>query len=297
MKVFTRIGPLQAFLAGQKSAGKSVGLVPTMGALHSGHTSLVEASCANGDFTVCSLFVNPTQFNDPRDLEKYPRDLPADISLLTQAGCQALFAPENSEMYRRPSQVNFDFRTLDKILEGKYRPGHFSGVALVVAKLFNIFRPHQAYFGRKDFQQFKIISIINDDLDFGVRLHCLPTIREADGLAMSSRNMRLNAGERKQAVLLYQNLSIARQALLDGEPWERVQSQASENFKAAQGVKLEYFELADIDTLATDNQKNLDHAILLVAAFVGSVRLIDNLPISETHLYPNQKLSPAALRA
>jgi pantoate--beta-alanine ligase len=284
MKVFTRIGPLQAFLAEQRSAGKSIGLVPTMGALHIGHTSLVEASRASGDFTVCSLFVNPAQFNDPRDLEKYPRDLPADIALLTQAGCQALFAPEDSEMYRRSSQVQFDFGQLDKILEGKYRPGHFSGVALVVAKLFNIFRPHQAYFGRKDFQQFKIISIINDDLDFGVKLHCRPTIREVDGLAMSSRNMRLNTVERKQAMLLFQNLSIARKALLDGEPWGKVQSRARENFQRASGVRLEYFELADTDTLATGEQINPDNAILLVSAFVGSVRLIDNLPVSDTHL-------------
>jgi pantoate--beta-alanine ligase len=284
MKVFTRIGPLQAFLEEQRIAGNSIGLVPTMGALHSGHTSLVEASCASGDFTVCSLFVNPAQFNDPRDLEKYPRDLPADIDLLTKAGCKALFAPEDSEMYRRSSQVHFDFGHLDKVLEGKYRPGHFSGVALVVAKLFNIFRPHQAYFGRKDFQQFKIISIINDDLDFGVRLHCRPTVRESDGLAMSSRNMRLNVSERKQAAILYQNLTIARKALLEGVPWQKVQSRATENFRAARGVRLEYFELADTETLAMGEVKDLDSAILLVAAFVGAVRLIDNLQIADTDL-------------
>ena len=279
MKFFTRIGPLQAFLNEQRIAGKSIGLVPTMGALHRGHMSLIEASQENGDFTVSSLFVNPTQFNDPGDLERYPRDLDTDKLLLEKAGCQVLFAPDTREMYARQSQVRFDFGQFDKILEGKYRPGHFSGVALVVSKLFNIVRPDSAYFGRKDFQQFKIISIINDDLNFGIKLHCRPTVREVDGLAMSSRNLRLSADGRNHATTLYRNLLSARQSLLDGISWSQVRAEVEENFRSSAGVQLEYFELADSATLSTE-VKDLTKGILLVAAIVGPVRLIDNLPIA-----------------
>jgi pantoate--beta-alanine ligase len=279
MEFFTRIGPLQAFLNQQRIAGKSIGLVPTMGALHRGHMSLIEASLRNGDFTVSSLFVNPTQFNDPGDLERYPRDLAKDKVLLEKAGCDVLFAPDTAEMYAHKSRVTFDFGQLDKILEGKFRPGHFGGVGLVVSKLFNIVRPDAAYFGRKDFQQFKIISTINDDLNFGIALHCLPTVREDDGLAMSSRNLRLGAAERKLAATLYENLSSARKALLDGTSWDKVQAQVKENFRATTGITLEYFELADSDTLSTE-LKNPANGILLIAAVVGTVRLIDNLLIT-----------------
>lgn len=279
MKVFTRIGPLRAFLDEQKFSGKSIGLVPTMGALHSGHTSLVQASRANGDFTVCSLFVNPAQFNDPADLAKYPRDLAADERLLSSAGCQALFAPDVAEMYRQSSQTRFDFGQLDKVLEGKFRPGHFSGVALVVSKLFNIFHPHRAYFGHKDYQQFKIISMINQDLNFDIELHCLPTIREPDGLAMSSRNVRLNPDERQHASSLFRNLTSAREALLKGMSWQAVREKAEKNLQSSGMIRLEYLELADKDTLQTDKLDNLGNGILLIAAIVGAVRLIDNLPI------------------
>lgn len=251
-----------------------------MGALHRGHSSLVQASRNNGDFTVCSLFVNPTQFNDAADLAKYPRSLAADKALLTQAGCQALFVPDDTEMYAHPSQVRFDLGQLDKVLEGKYRPGHFSGVALVVSKLFNIFRPDIAYFGQKDYQQFKIISLINDELLFGIRLQCHPTIREEDGLAMSSRNLRLDPEERKKAASLYRHLSVARNALLAGEPWSGVRAETEGNLRSLGGVELEYFELADKDTLSTDGLKKPEDGILLIAAYVGQVRLIDNLSIS-----------------
>jgi pantoate--beta-alanine ligase len=279
MKVFTRIGPLQAFLNEQKTNGKSVGLVPTMGALHPGHASLVEASRTKGDFTVCSLFVNPAQFNDPGDLAKYPRDLPADERLLTSAGCQALFAPDSQEMYKGPNKVHFDLGQLDKVLEGKFRPGHFSGVALVVSKLFNIFRPHRAYFGQKDYQQFKVIALINEELNFDVELHCMPTVREQDGLAMSSRNLRLKPDERREAASLFRTLTQSREALLKGHPWPAVRAKAEENLRSSNLIRLEYFELTDKDNLQAGAGENLDNAILLIAAFVGAVRLIDNLPV------------------
>lgn len=279
MKVFNRIGPLQAFLREQRLEGKSIGLVPTMGALHRGHTSLIEASRANSDLTICSLFINPTQFNDPLDLAKYPRDLASDKQLLTEAGCQVLFAPENSDMYGKPSQIHFDFGELDKVLEGKFRPGHFSGVALVVSKLFNIVSPDHAYFGCKDYQQFRIISVLTKELKFNLNLHCLPTIREEDGLALSSRNLRLNTDERKKASSLFRNLSAAREALLDGAPWPDIRSRAEENLRTIPGVKLEYFELADKTTLNPGKPGDMENGILLIAAFVGTVRLIDNLHI------------------
>ncbi|MFM7487147.1 MAG: 4-phosphopantoate--beta-alanine ligase, partial [Cytophagales bacterium] len=157
MRLFEKIKQLRSFLWTQKAAGKSIGLVPTMGALHGGHLHLIASSKAENDITVCSVYVNPTQFNNSADLANYPRTLAKDQQLLAESGCDVMFAPSNQEMYQLPSQLKFDFGSLDKTLEGEFRPGHFSGVALVVSKLFNIVQPHRAYFGQKDYQQFKVI--------------------------------------------------------------------------------------------------------------------------------------------
>ena len=281
MHIFREIGPMNAYLKRERSNLSTVGLVPTMGALHAGHVSLLQASKRENTITICSIYVNPTQFNDSADLEKYPRTLETDIQMLREAECNVVFCPDNSTMYPAVSQLKFDFGVLDKILEGEFRPGHYSGVALVVSKLFNMVQPDRAYFGQKDFQQFRVISRLVEELKFDLSLVCAPIVREADGLAMSSRNMRLNASERKRAVILYQNLKQTRDRLLQGEPFSQlrktVASQCDQN-----NVKLEYLALADRETLTLlDDVADPSRAILLIAAQVGDVRLIDNLYLTE----------------
>jgi len=255
-------------------------MVPTMGALHAGHLSLVGASKAENQLTLCSIFVNPTQFNNANDLEKYPRSLDRDLSLLKQAGCDVVFAPESVEMYQTASSIKFDFGQLDKILEGKYRPGHFSGVALVVSKLFHIVQPTIAYFGQKDFQQFKIIEKLVDELKFDIQLKRMPVFREVDGLAMSSRNMRLTEPERKKAMVLYESLIMAKKLLSQGETVSRIKELVKQKCEAIAGVKLDYFELADSENLNLIETVTAK-SVLLIAGFVGEVRLIDNLLLNE----------------
>ena len=278
MVIFKEIGPLKAFLADKTSQGLSIGLVPTMGALHHGHLELVMASKKANSITVCSIFVNPTQFNNPSDLEKYPRTAQRDITNLDSVGCDVLFHPEKEVMYQKPSTIKFDFGKLDKVFEGEFRPGHFSGVALVVSKLFNIVNPDKAYFGQKDFQQFKIISRLVEELQFNIELICFPTLREPDGLAMSSRNLRLNVEERKSALFFYRALQFAKTELLKGTDLKSVQTKVREMCSLEPRVRLEYFELADTENLnLLESVKQPTPSILLVAGFVGEIRLIDNM--------------------
>ena len=276
MEIFNEIKPLRAFLAGKRVQQFSIGLVPTMGALHQGHLELIKASRLKNDITVCSIYVNPTQFNNQSDLEKYPRTLKSDTELLAAVGCDVIFAPINIEMYRKKSDLYFDFGHLDKILEGEFRPGHFSGVALVVSKLFNIVQPTSAYFGQKDFQQFKIISKLVEELLFDVTISSVPIVREPNGLAMSSRNQRLSDADRAKATLFYQSLLMARSLLQKGEPFEFVETKIREKCEAVEGIKLEYIELVDTENLKPAHFV-LNKTILLIAGFVGDVRLIDNL--------------------
>jgi pantoate--beta-alanine ligase len=277
MQIFKEIDALKAYLQQIKKAGFSVGLVPTMGALHEGHLALVRASKASNGTTVCSLFVNPTQFNNPKDLEKYPRTIEKDIALLQAAGCDVLFAPEPATMYERPGVIRFDFGNLDKVLEGKFRPGHFSGVATVVTKLFNIVEPDQAFFGQKDYQQFQVITRLVEELKFNVSLQSVPIVREKSGLAMSSRNMRLTEEQRKKAVVLHESLLDARSKLLEGKPWLEIQSATTERLNKTEELQLEYFELAHRDNLADLDGVHPSRGIILIACFVGPVRLIDNM--------------------
>lgn len=278
MQVFSEIGPLKAFLRAKRREGRTVGFVPTMGALHDGHLTLVAASKAENDLTVCSIYVNPTQFNNPSDLEKYPRTYDQDSALLEAAGCDVLFFPPNAEMYGPETLVRFDFGYLDKVMEGKFRPGHFSGVALVVSKLFNITEADIAYFGQKDWQQFSIIQRLVAELKFNIGLRAVPTKRENDGLAMSSRNMRLNADQRKNATVLYRALVLARRALQAGEDITPVREKVTAMFEKNGAARLEYFELADSANLnLLDNVNAAERPILCIAGFVGEVRLIDNM--------------------
>jgi pantoate--beta-alanine ligase len=278
MRIFDKIGPLKAFLRQEKKATRSIGFVPTMGALHQGHLSLINSSKRENALTVCSIYVNPSQFNNPTDLAKYPRSLEQDIELLKKANCDVLFCPDNLEMYPTENQIKFDFGALDKILEGHYRPGHFSGVALIVSKLLNIISPERVYFGQKDFQQYKIIEKLVYELKFDVLLRCMPIEREPDGLAMSSRNARLSGVHRKKAIIFHESLTQAREMLKSGNSMKEVKSLIRSKFENSIEVRLEYLELAnqsDLSLLETVSDK----AILLIAGYIGEVRLIDNLLI------------------
>jgi pantoate--beta-alanine ligase len=278
MQIFTKIEALKAFLSQKKASRQTIGLVPTMGALHAGHLFLIESSKSENQVTVGTIYINPTQFNNASDLEKYPRSIESDMALLEKGGCDALFYPDNQEMYAMTSTVKFEFGHLGKVLEGEFRPGHFSGVALVVSKLFNIVQPDVAYFGQKDFQQFKIISRLVEELKFGVQVRCIPTLREPDGLAMSSRNLRLNADERKKAIILFQSLSFAKEALQQGKPVLRIKEDIKAKWESEKGIKLDYFEVAYKENLILlENVKDAGSSIILIAGFVGEVRLIDNM--------------------
>jgi pantoate--beta-alanine ligase len=276
MHIFKEIEPLRAFL-NQKRSHQHIGLVPTMGALHSGHVSLLRAARQETDLTVCSIYVNPAQFNNLSDLEKYPRTIEKDLTLLEHNSCDVVFAPENKEMYPSASTIHFDFGQLDKAMEGKFRPGHFSGVALVVSKLFNIVLPHYAYFGQKDFQQFKIIERLVQELKFNLKLRCMPILREADGLAMSSRNQRLNNHQRKQALVFHESLILSKALLAKGEKLSFVREQINSKCEEV-GVKLEYLELVDEENL-NPVEIVTGKTVLLIAGYVGEVRLIDNILI------------------
>jgi pantoate--beta-alanine ligase len=282
MQIFTKIEALKAFLKEKRALSKTVGLVPTMGALHKGHLHLVETSRHDNDITVSTIYVNPTQFNNARDLEKYPRTFEQDSVVLEKAGCDALFYPSNEEIYEHPSTLSFDFGQLDKVFEGEFRPGHFSGVALVVSKLLNIVLPDIAYFGQKDYQQFMVISRLVEELKFNVQLKCISTQRETDGLAMSSRNNRLTPEERKKATILFRSLTTARDMLLMKGSVSEAQVAVQQLWGKEVGIKLDYFAVAEAKNLnALDNVKDAGSAILLIAGYVGEVRLIDNLMLEK----------------
>lgn len=259
---------------------KQLGFVPTMGALHQGHLDLVAKSIESMDFTVVSIFVNPTQFNSSEDFQNYPQTLEADLALLESAGADFVFVPSVATLYPQPTHLRFDFGNLEQVLEGEFRPGHFNGVGLVVSKLFHLIQPTCAFFGQKDLQQVAIIKRLVQDLSFGLSIEVVPTRREKDGLAMSSRNQRLSPAERQQAVLLYSQLLLAKERLLAGEPWGSVLADTKLAFLTAANCQLEYFALLHPETFEIfDTFTQEDARSLCIAAYVGPVRLIDNLPI------------------
>jgi len=279
MHIFTEIAPLQTHLNTLRSPSISVGFVPTMGALHEGHLSLIRAARLENAATVCSVYINPTQFGNPEDLAKYPRTMDQDLSLLKRESCDIVFCPDNFEMYGSSPPLNIAFPNLDDILEGEFRPGHFSGVAQVVAKLFNIIQPDRAYFGQKDFQQVMIVRRLVEALKFKVNVVAMPIIREPDGLAMSSRNQRLSADERGRAAILYTCLMRAREGLLAGKPVHALVDEVR-SMCASKGVSLEYLAVADTKEFRLLNSiDDPSQAVILIAASVGSVRLIDNIMV------------------
>jgi pantoate--beta-alanine ligase len=276
MEIFYEIKPLRAFLKAKQRQQFTIGLVPTMGALHEGHLELIRTSRSQNDITICSIYVNPTQFNNAVDLEKYPRTLASDKEKLEKAGCDLIFAPSNEEMYQRKSEIGFDVGEIGSVLEGEFRPGHFNGVAQVVCKLFNIIQPSRAYFGQKDFQQYKVIEKLVDELQFDIQLTSVPIFRERSGLAMSSRNQRLNENEKASATVFYQSLLMASELLKKGEQIIAVKDKVRQMCEAKPNVKLEYIEWVDTKNLKPV-QNVLDGSVLLIAGYVGEVRLIDNL--------------------
>ncbi|MDZ7898098.1 MAG: pantoate--beta-alanine ligase [Arcicella sp.] len=277
MQIFNSISSLQEFLKTVRREGYSMGFVPTMGALHTGHLSLIEASKKQNDLTVCSIFVNPTQFNNAHDLSVYPRTLEADCQMLKSVGCDVVFAPTAADMYPQLPSIKLDFGDLERVMEGQFRPGHFNGVGIVVSKLFNIMQPDNAYFGQKDLQQCAVVNRLVKDLSFSLILNICPTQREMDGLAMSSRNRNLSSEQRADAPHIYKALQKAVELLKENKTSEEVKIFISQYFKALPSFKLEYFEISDFETLQPVNELQIGKTALCIAAFMGKTRLIDNV--------------------
>lgn len=277
MLIFTKIAELQDFLNKQRRLQKSIGFVPTMGALHQGHISLIETSKKSCDFTVCSIFVNPTQFNDKSDLERYPRTPEADTELLIKASCDVLFLPNVNEVYPTQTKESFDFGHLDHILEGSARPNHFNGVAQVVKRFFEIIEPTKAFFGSKDYQQVMVVKKLVQQMKSPIEIIACPILRETDGLAMSSRNTLLNTQERAAAKIIPALMVKAKKMALeigisDAKAW--VQKEISKEAL----FKLDYFEICDTESLKIlDEITQPDKTIAVIALFVGRIRLLDNL--------------------
>ncbi len=277
MLQFTSIPALRQHL-GTLNSGQSIGLVPTMGALHDGHIALIEQARQENDVVVCSIFVNPVQFTNPDDLARYPRTLDADQALLEPAGCDIIFAPTANDMYPEPTALTMNFGELETVMEGAMRPGHFNGVGIVVAKLFNIVQPHRAYFGQKDLQQVAVVRRLIRDLSFPVELIRFPTVREPDGLALSSRNRNLTPTERQLAPALYEALTMAQDRLREGQSVAQAKTAVTSYLTARPAFRLEYIEIANADTLKPVTEVLAPgQTALCIAAHLGHVRLIDNL--------------------
>ncbi|OIN58395.1 pantoate--beta-alanine ligase [Arsenicibacter rosenii] len=261
-----------------QAAGQRIGLIPTMGALHEGHIALVERARRECDLVVCSVFVNPIQFNNPDDLARYPRTLEADQQMLEKAGCDLVFAPSAQEMYSEPARLRINFGELETVMEGAFRPGHFNGVGIVVAKLFNLIQPDKAYFGQKDLQQVAVIRRLIRDLSFPVELIRCDTVREPDGLAMSSRNRLLSPEDRAAAPALYEALTMAHELMAEGQSPSLAKASVTGFFSQRPGFTLEYVDVANADTLQpVPEMQAPGQTAICIAAHLGKVRLIDNL--------------------
>jgi pantoate--beta-alanine ligase len=279
MKLVKTISELQQQMAESGKSG-SIGFVPTMGALHAGHLSLLENAMEENEMVVVSIFVNPTQFNDPKDLQRYPRDIEADLKLLEPTGCDLVFAPEPEEIYPEPDTRKFDFGKLETAMEGKHRPGHFNGVAQVVSKLFDIVKPNRAYFGQKDFQQLAIIKQLVKQLRLPVEIVACPIIREKNGLAMSSRNQLLSAGERENAAIINKTLQAAKK-LSAQKSVQELTEWVTETINKNPLLDVEYFEVVDDENLQpVKSWKDSGTKVGCIAAYCGKIRLIDNIVLN-----------------
>lgn len=283
MILFKKTKDLCNWLDAQHKKSGHVGFVPTMGALHQGHISLIEASKKSNGVTISSIFVNPTQFNDPKDFEKYPVTIDQDIYMLEEAGCDVVFLPSVTEIYPagKPESDHYNLGYLETILDGKYRPGHFQGVCTVVHRLLDIVNPDNLYLGQKDYQQCMVIKRLLEltGKSGSVTVNICPTLRETDGLAMSSRNMRLSAEERKTATAIFQCLRQIKNEIKPGN-LEEIKKRAENKLKTT-GIKPDYVEIADAGNLTlVENWDGRQPLVALIAAFLNEVRLIDNMTIT-----------------
>jgi pantoate--beta-alanine ligase len=277
MLVLTTVQEVREWISQTKGNACSIGFVPTMGALHQGHISLIEQSIKENNATVCSIFVNPIQFNNKEDLAKYPRTLNNDLTLLDNAKCDMVFVPSVEEIYPNEVLEHYHFGGLENVMEGVSRPGHFNGVAIVLKRLFNFIQPDRAYFGKKDFQQLVLIRKLVKIESLPIHIVSCPTVREEDGLAMSSRNMRLSPEERTIAPRVYQILMNASQLFAHKTVSETEQFVISE-IKKEKKIRLEYFNIVDKKTLQkTDKVDNPNGIIGCIAFWLGKIRLIDNI--------------------
>lgn len=281
MKLIQTIQELRTELDALRKEGKTIGLVPTMGALHAGHASLVKRAVAENDVVVVSDFVNPTQFNDKNDLLKYPRTLDADCKLLEECGASFVFAPSVEDIYPEPDTRQFSYAPLDTVMEGKFRPGHFNGVCQIVSKLFLIVEPTRAYFGEKDFQQLAIIREMVRKYPFNLEIVGCPIVREADGLALSSRNARLSDEQRIQALQISKTL-FASVEYAQTHTLAETKAFVESAISTAEGLRLEYFEIVDGNSLQTVcDWKDSSYIVGCITVFCGEVRLIDNIKYKE----------------
>ena len=294
MKIINTVNELKFVLNNYRAENKTIGLVPTMGALHEGHISLVQRSVEENDVTVVSIFVNPTQFNDKKDLEKYPRTLDADCALLEANNTTIVFAPTVQEVYPEPDTRTFSYPPTDTVMEGAFRPGHFNGVCQIVSKLFMYVEPHKAYFGEKDFQQIAVIKAMVNDLKFPLQICPCPIVREKDGLALSSRNTLLSDEERHIALnisrTLFASLDYAKSHTL-----EETKTWVINSIDAIEGLRVEYYEIVDGNTLASLNEwTDSDYIVGCITVFCGSipVRLIDNIKEIKVTLCKSNRIQP-----
>jgi pantoate--beta-alanine ligase len=279
LKIVKTSKELVELLSSLKQSGNKIGFVPTMGALHAGHISLLEIALKENKVVICSIFVNPTQFNDPKDLEKYPRPVEKDTELLEKAGCSILFLPEVEDIYGDNTPWTHTFGELENIWEGAMRPGHFKGVGQVVYKLFNIVKPDNAYFGQKDFQQTLIIKHLIQDFKLPIELHICPIIREKNGLAMSSRNIRLNDAEHLASGKIYEALMSVKTGIDNQEfDFENLLAKANAILQSIPSIQLEYIDLVNPETLQKVLKINQnDKLLMIIAVKFGTTRLIDNM--------------------
>lgn len=287
MKIIHHISALHKLLYPARQIGQTIGFVPTMGALHKGHISLVERCRTENELCVVSIFVNPTQFNDKNDLLKYPRTLEADTRLLAESGCDIVFAPDEKEMYPETDTRVFDFGLLERVMEGAHRPGHFNGVAQIVSKLFDAVQPNRAYFGEKDYQQIAIIREMVRQLAYDrIEIVACPILREASGLALSSRNARLTEAQRVEAAKIYQTLFKARE-LVSQQTVPALKEWVTATINAVPDLQVEYFDIVDGKTLQpVYSWEDTDFIMGCIAVFCEKVRLIDNI------LLPLPKILP-----
>jgi len=284
MEVFEKADTVSKFIDKLKAEGKKIGFVPTMGALHRGHLSLIEAARKDNDIVVASIFVNPTQFNNPNDLKNYPRNLDRDLKLLEDNNCDLVFTPSVLEIYpdENSKKSEYHFGKIVEVMEGKFRPGHFDGVANVVSRLFKIIKPDNAYFGQKDFQQYILIKTLADKYlsDLHIQVHRCPIIREKDGLAMSSRNVLLNPEQRKSSALIAKTLFWAKDNY-QKYTVDELKKQIADKINADKNLKIEYIEfVSDPELDEISNWDSEQKIVACIAVQVGDVRLIDNIYLS-----------------